>query len=593
MAALHKAPAEHVVDEGRILGALNRSLADRLGLGAFVVGVVYSLLIPLHLWSHPDHGERIAWTAAVSAAGLFSLAAWWRRNPPAPELAQGRIALLLGVVLANDAVFHWTIGSPYQTIGLCVELLCAALFLTSRAWFVTIVAATWGVFVVMLWRHGPSPEFTPPLILLLSATAIAVILQLTRTLQLRRIAAARIAAADARTRLALTRADRDESEERYRLLAENAFDLIVELDDVRRITYVNPRVSELLGYPARAFIGSLAREWTPRLADGEDWARLSELVRLPIDRGETAHVTTRVRRSDGDWRWVEFTMRPFRTHHGERRFVLIGRDVTQQRETQEELEARVEERTARLEQARRDLEKLNQSLKDVQSQRIRAEQLGAAEGLAGSVAHAINNPLAALLGHLELARDREPGNPTVERALRLASRIRDVVKHTLTLYREGDLQLERVALDRLLGELAADLERTCRARGIALELKVQSELPQVRADAALLTAALAGLAQNALDAMPDGGTLTLEASLSPSNGTVALVVSDTGPGIPEELREKVLEPFFTTKPGGTGLGLAIAESVARGHRGRLQIGARPGGGASVALQLLVPDGSDA
>lgn len=175
------------------------------------------------------------------------------------------------------------------------------------------------------------------------------------------------------------------------------------------------------------------------------------------------------------------------------------------------------------------------------------------------------------------------------RALHLSGRIRDVVRHTLILFREGALQLELVSLEDLLKELAADLASLCRERRVDLQCKVAGDLPHVLADGALLTAALAGLAQNALEAMRDGGTLTLEADRSPDNSTVSLRVTDTGPGIPEALREKALEPFFTTKSGGTGLGLAIAESVARGHQGRLQIATRPGGGASVALQLLVPD----
>jgi signal transduction histidine kinase len=96
---------------------------------------------------------------------------------------------------------------------------------------------------------------------------------------------------------------------------------------------------------------------------------------------------------------------------------------------------------------------------------------------------------------------------------------------------------------------------------------------------------LLGIVENALEAMPDGGTLSLGARALPEREMVAFEVVDTGRGIPEELREKIFEPFFTTKGGGTGLGLSIAQGVIQGHRGRIRIGSRPGGGTIVTVEL--------
>jgi signal transduction histidine kinase len=210
----------------------------------------------------------------------------------------------------------------------------------------------------------------------------------------------------------------------------------------------------------------------------------------------------------------------------------------------------------------------------------------AAPPLAGSMAHAINGPLAALIGNLELLLDTPRGQDLhAARALRLAYRIREVVERTLQLHRCGRIERRPERIEQILGDVRLELEQRACAAGVELKVEADPALPRVDVDRPLVAVALVGLAENALEAMPGGGELTLRAEYVGGGEAIAITLADTGPGIPVELRERIFEPFFSTKGGGTGLGMPIAREVARAHGGRIEIGDRPGGGARIRFEL--------
>jgi len=120
---------------------------------------------------------------------------------------------------------------------------------------------------------------------------------------------------------------------------------------------------------------------------------------------------------------------------------------------------------------------------------------------------------------------------------------------------------------------------------VRIEVKIGTTLPEILVDRTLLVAAIVSLAENALEAMPNGGTLWLDARGFGGVAVVEFTVEDSGPGIPKDLRAKIFEPFFSTKAAGTGLGLAIAQGVIRGHGGRIDVGERPGGGTRIQVKI--------
>jgi signal transduction histidine kinase len=261
----------------------------------------------------------------------------------------------------------------------------------------------------------------------------------------------------------------------------------------------------------------------------------------------------------------------------------------ERRDFEESLSREVGVRTRQLDDANRDLRLANQRLRELQGQLLRAERLGAEEYLAGSVAHSINNPLAALMGRVEMALEaKNVDEATLRGILGLTQRIGHVVEGTLSLVRRRSLSLGLEDPAAMLEEVCEQLSARAAALNIAIELKASAGLPEMVVDRSLLVAALVGIAENAIDSMKEsGGHLWLEAEEIPAIGlsAVAFRIADSGPGIPPDLRGKVFKPFFTTKPGGTGLGLAVARGVILGHAGHIGIDDRPGGGSLFTVEI--------
>jgi two-component system NtrC family sensor kinase len=273
--------------------------------------------------------------------------------------------------------------------------------------------------------------------------------------------------------------------------------------------------------------------------------------------------------------------------------VSVIKDITdavrraeEQQRYAEELERKVDERTRDLERVNRDHENVNRRLRELQSRLVEAQHLRAVEALAGSVAHSVNNPLQALLGTIELEIESSSA-PTagLQRSLALAKRIQRVVDSTLHLVRRGALQLRLERPAEIALALEEELRERARQQRVAIHSKIEPHVPDIYVDRTLLLSALGSIAENALEAMPRGGELELRLEAEPAARAVYFSIADTGPGIPAELRCKVVEPFFTTKGGGTGLGLAIANGIIQGHQGSLRIDRSPSGGALVQVQL--------
>ena len=247
---------------------------------------------------------------------------------------------------------------------------------------------------------------------------------------------------------------------------------------------------------------------------------------------------------------------------------------------------------AALAKSRRELQHRELEIRRLRAEIARADRLLPAGDVADRIAHAICTPLASLVGTAQMRVDSggDP-DPHWTRVVRLGKRIRTTVHRMLDLSRDQTPKLARVNPHQLLEELEGELTDVCKGASIELWTRVAPDLTWFLADGNLVLVALAGIVENAIEAVEGEGEIVIELERAHVRGSehVALRVSDDGRGVPAELRERVLEPFFTTRPNGAGLGLAIAQSIVADHGGRIRIDENPGGGTIVTLEIPLVD----
>jgi len=197
------------------------------------------------------------------------------------------------------------------------------------------------------------------------------------------------------------------------------------------------------------------------------------------------------------------------------------------------------------------------------------------------LAHQIRNPLAALKGHAQLLLETAaPGtkpHAKAERIVSEAERLEDLTNNLLEFVRAGERSLQQVDLGSVLRDAIGAVP------GHSFELVVHQESVIGRADPLRLREALVNVLTNAKQASSEA----VQVSLSCAGEVACIEVSDRGPGVPEEDREKIFKPFHTTRQRGTGLGLSVARRVVESHGGRVGVEARDGGGAVFKIYLPV------
>ena len=228
--------------------------------------------------------------------------------------------------------------------------------------------------------------------------------------------------------------------------------------------------------------------------------------------------------------------------------------------------------------------------------------------LAGGVAHDLNNALAPIMMGVELLRMRYPREEKlVSMISSSAQRGADMVRQLLTFAKGAEGKRVSVQLSHLVREMDTIMTSTF-PKNIRVATHWTKDLPTVLGDATQLHQVLLNLCVNARDAMPNGGSLTLELNAKTMDATFAsgiadatpgdyltVSVQDTGSGIPPDIIERIFDPFFTTKgpDKGTGLGLASVMGIVKGHGGFLQVYSQPGKGSNFVVYLPADPGSSA
>ncbi len=264
----------------------------------------------------------------------------------------------------------------------------------------------------------------------------------------------------------------------------------------------------------------------------------------------------------------------------------------------EELTRKIEAATSELAKRNEELRLLNEALFESQRQLSQSEKLAALGQVTAAMAHQIGTPLNSISGYIQLMLEEGNLQPQDQNRLKIVEsqldRLADSVKSILSFTQQPKPQLRPLNVNNVLEELILLSEPWFHTRKIRLVTSLSADLPPVLADPTLLQTLFLNLITNAVDAMPQGGDLTLRtrpvlSTSSSGNGRwVEVSVSDTGIGITEETKKRIFDPFFTTKKigEGSGLGLAICYKIVKEHSGQFNVESEVGKGS--AFTVLFP-----
>lgn len=336
-----------------------------------------------------------------------------------------------------------------------------------------------------------------------------------------------------------TRCELANKETQYRLLAENAADVIYSLQifPKAKIDYISPSVMHLTGYTPEEYYTDNQLVFT--LIHPEDHTLLKEFIRNFPKTIETP-LTLRIIRKDQTTLWLEQKCTPIFSKSGNL-LALHGiiRDIT----------------------TRKNLEKITSML----------DRMNVVGSMAATVAHEIRNPMTTVRGYLQVMGRREKYQEDKEIfKLMIAEidRANTIIKEYLSLSREKRANLEKNSLNSIIEALYPLIQADANSAKIFLTLNLGT-IPDLLLDENEIRQLLLNLVRNSIEAMPNGGNLTIHTFQEETY--VVLAVSDQGPGIPSDILDKLGTPFITTKDTGTGLGLPMCYQIVHRHNAKIKI----------------------
>jgi PAS domain S-box-containing protein len=373
------------------------------------------------------------------------------------------------------------------------------------------------------------------------------------------------------------------------LILEATGEGIFGLDTDARLTFINPAAAGMLGVDARTAAGRPVADIVRCLElDGTPTPQERSPLLAPMQDGRARQGIDQIfGLPDGSYLPVDYVATPMIERNRLMGVVVSFNDITERHRAEAEVQ-----------RSHRQIEETLAELKATQRQVLQQERLRAMGEMASGIAHDFNNTLAPILGFAELLQ-RRPDMPTetAQHYVKLINTAaRDavsVIRRLRELYRDRGESSPDGALDlgRCIEEAAALTEprwkSQAQSRGVTIKVvRDVAEVPVILGDPAAIREMLTNLIFNAVDAMPEGGRITMRARVDGDD--VLLAVSDTGTGMPDDVRRRCLEPFFSTKDQhGTGLGLALVHATVQRHGGTLTVDSTPGLGTTFSVRLPI------
>jgi two-component system, NtrC family, sensor kinase len=341
--------------------------------------------------------------------------------------------------------------------------------------------------------------------------------------------------------------DLQRSEEKYRSLVESAEDFIFTVDNNGVFQSVNTFTARYFRARPEEYVGMHLVGLLPRPVAETIMNRVRQVFAENKSVRDLLEFRERSRRT-----WINANFMPLKNNADEIVAVLcIGRDITEH--------------------------------KNLESQLINAEKLASIGTLAAGVAHEINNPLGVILGFCDLLlRKAEPGSQTHEDLKtieRQGLHCKEIVENLLSFARVGKETTETSDLNHCIEDVVKVVRHTLEINNIALQVDLTEDMPPVAGDSRQLQQVFLNLINNAVAAMPEGGSLSIRSSQDKAQRRAVVDFEDAGTGIPEESLDHIFEPFYTTKPEGegTGLGLFVSYGIINRYGGAIRCVSRTSG----------------
>ena len=525
---------------------------------AQVATVVFTAMAIIQLSSA---SSLIGWTSAVCAIANAVIARVVRDRPGASRFAANA---LVGVFFSFGATIGWATASHAIGVLFFISLVPVIALHTiglraATGWGL----ATFGLLTVLAVQRttfagAPSVAFDLDAMGTSPHRAAAIFLTtLMAVLVSSDVARRRAAKRAAQLKDDATRLDEElaTASERYRALVENSRDLILELDHSGSVVFTSDGAQDFFG--SATLVGT---DITQRLAPDDRDAIVERVQHALIDRNFALLPEARVQTDSGSWILVETSVSQYE-RAGERRVVLRLRDVTAEREVQQQLQ---------------------------QSQKLQA--IGQ---LAGGIAHDFNNLLTVIAGWAdEIRADPSVANEASREIVMNVERGAALTHQLLAFARKSAYAPRVLDLNEVIRGLCSMLERLV-DETFEISMDLAKPLPKVEVDPAMVEQSLVNLVLNARDSMPRGGRIEIRSMASGSGGEghVSIEVKDRGHGMSEAVAARAFEPFFTTKEvgEGTGLGLAAVHGLMERMGGTVTLESAPDLGTVVSLRFPATD----
>ena len=227
--------------------------------------------------------------------------------------------------------------------------------------------------------------------------------------------------------------------------------------------------------------------------------------------------------------------------------------------------------------------------KKLELQLQHADRLKFLGELSAGIAHELNEPLSRILGFAQLIKKSgnliDQQSEDLERIIKASLYSREIIKKLMIFSRQMPQQVVKVDLNKVVTDILYFIDVRFQSRGIRINKQLETSLPEILADEIQISQILVNLITNSVSAMPKGGEISV-ITKNRSN-SVSLIVKDTGTGMTAETKNKIFQPFFTTKPvgQGTGLGLSVVKGIVDSHGGTITVNTKPGQGATFEIQL--------